>query len=268
MHVSCIIPTFDRPEMLLEALRSVGAQTHPVDEIIVVDNGTKSVIIPPEYAARIKLISLPPRSGVSYARNAGATAATGEILAFLDDDDLWNKNYIENILKAFAGDADCTVSRLDKMEDGTIGAYKNADGQLTIENLLMFNPGVTGSNIALKKTVFSSIGGFDENLPTSEDKSLVIELLRAGAHIRTLPENQVLQRMHKGVRLTDRKTLANGIQLFTKKYSPQMNWKTYFFNRRKFFRLSVEGGARTAYVGLIFFAVAFRLMRTFEGSTE
>lgn len=261
MRVSCIIPTLDRPDMLREALRTVFAQTHPVDEIIVVDNGTKAVVIPSEYAARVKVVSLPPRSGVSYARNTGATIAAYEILAFLDDDDLWNPNYIENVMKAFEEGADCVVSRLDKMEGEVVTPYKNADANLTIENLLMFNPGITGSNIALKKGIFFSVGGFDVSLPTSEDKSLMIELLRKGVRIRTLPLNQAIQRMHTGDRLTDPNTLATGIVLFTKKYRALMDWQTYFFNRRKFFRARVDSGQHFAYIGLIIFALLYRLTR-------
>lgn len=247
--------------MLRETLRSVYSQTHPVDEIIVVDNGTKAAVVPSEYASHVKVVPLPPRSGVSYARNAGAAIAVHEILAFLDDDDLWNPRYIELIMKAFADGADCVVSRLDQMKDGVVTSYKNADAQLTIENLLVFNPGITGSNIALKKSVLISLGGFDPNLPTSEDKSLMIELLRHGAHIRTLPDNQAIQRMHTGDRLTDPNTLATGIALFTKKYRALMNWQTYFFNRRKFFRLRVDDGTRFAYLGLLIFALLYRLAR-------
>src|SRR3989344_6104448 len=261
MRISCIIPTCDRPDMLQKALRSVFAQTHPVDEIIVVDNGTKAPVIPQEYSVYVNVIHLPSRSGVSKARNAGATIAAHEIIAFLDDDDLWSPHYVENIMRAFIEGADCVISRLDQMKDGMVSPYKNADGMLTIENILMFNIGITGSSIALKKSVFSSVGGFDQNSPTSEDKSLVIELLRAGVRIRTLPLNQAIQRMHRGDRLTEPNTLATGIVLFTKKYRALMNWQTYFFNRRKFFRLRVDGGTRFAYIGLLIFALFYRLAR-------
>ena len=261
MRISCIIPTLDRSEMLQETLRSVFTQTRAVDEIIVVDNGTQPPTISAEYAPRVKVIRLSSHSGVSKARNAGAAEATGEILAFLDDDDLWNPDYIKNVEKAFTEGADCVVSRLDSMEDGRIVPHKNADTLLTLENLLMFNPGITGSNIALKKAVFSSVGGFDEHLPTSEDKSLVIELLRSGARIATLPDNQAIRRVHAEARLTDPRTLATGVDRFTAKYRELMDWPTYFFNRRKSFRLRVDGGTLSAYPALILYALLYRLTK-------
>src|SRR3989338_7591145 len=157
MRISCIIPTLDRSEMLQETLRSVFTQTRAVDEIIVVDNGTQPPTISAEYAPRVKVIRLSSHSGVSKARNAGAAEATGEILAFLDDDDLWNPHYVENVMSAFEGGADCVISRLDQMKDGVITSYKNADGKLTIKNILMINIGITGSSIALKKNAFFSV---------------------------------------------------------------------------------------------------------------
>lgn len=85
---SVIIPAFNAAATLARAIESVRAQTWPVHEIIVVDDGSTDAT--PEVARRfgdaVRLIAQ-RNSGVSAARNAGAAAATGDWLAFLDADD-------------------------------------------------------------------------------------------------------------------------------------------------------------------------------------
>lgn len=259
MRISCIIPTCDRPDMLAQSLASVFSQTRLPDEVIVADNGRSPAPIPSEYIERVHMLSLPPRVGVSVARNMGAKAASGDILAFLDDDDLWSPDYLRQIGMAFENGVACTISRLDALRDGHIVAYKNAAGLLTLEDLFTFNPGVTGSNIAILKSTFLTVGGFDEHLTTGEDKSLIIELLTTGTAVMALPDNQTIHREHTGERLTDPASMAEGIRRFTEKYRERMSRKAFFFNRRKYFRARVEAGAKTAYVGLVTYALLYRM---------
>ena len=96
--VSTVIPTYNRPTFLREALASVLAQTYQDSETIVVDDGSTNAArdatrqIVEEYArARSHSIRylFQPRRGVSAARNRGVAASQGELLAFLDSDDVW-----------------------------------------------------------------------------------------------------------------------------------------------------------------------------------
>lgn len=252
--------------MLEQTLQSVLNQTKGPDEIIVVNNGNNDVSIPSKFDGYIKVIRLPPHSGVSKARNAGAKFATHEILAFLDDDDLWGREYLENVAKAFEKGADCVVSRLDRLIDGKILPHKNAAGLISIKNLLLFNPGITGSNITIKKNIFISLGGYDPKLPTSEDKSLVLELLllNTASKIATLPDNQAIQRQYSGERITNPQYLAIGINAFTKKYRHLMNKQTYFLNRWKYFKACAEAGDEIAFVGRILYALIYRAAKFFS----
>jgi glycosyltransferase involved in cell wall biosynthesis len=88
--VSVIIPTFNRSAMVREAVESVLSQTSDEFELIVVDDGstdgTGAALEP--YSASLSLVRQENR-GVSAARNRGAAVARGELLAFLDSDDLW-----------------------------------------------------------------------------------------------------------------------------------------------------------------------------------
>src|SRR5262249_43626334 len=90
-HVTVIIPTFNRGHIVTDAIDSVLAQTVPCLEIIVVDDGsrddTRERLVP--YMDRIVYI-YQHNQGVSAARNTGVDAAKGDLIAFLDSDDVWH----------------------------------------------------------------------------------------------------------------------------------------------------------------------------------
>ena len=92
--ISVIIPTHNRADILPRAIKSIQNQTRPVDEIIVVSDGstdnTEEVVKEfEEKDKRIRLIAYHPGHNGNYERNKGIEAATGDFIAFLDDDDEW-----------------------------------------------------------------------------------------------------------------------------------------------------------------------------------
>ncbi len=268
MRISCILPTYNREGLLTEALNSIRAQTRPPDEVLVIDNGTIPLNSSSDTFTNVRVIRIEAKAGASRARNAGVAASTGDTVAFLDDDDMWSSTYLANAEQALLKGADCVVSRLDALQGKTVTPYKNPAGLLTIHNLLTWNPGVTGSNIVLKKNLFLSIGGFDIRLPTGEDKSLLIEALLKNAQVQTLPDNQVLHRLHPGERLSDPRSLARGINAFTEKYKKLMRNTSYYFNKRKIYRARVDAGEWIAYCGLIVYAALYRGAQIIEKELE
>ncbi len=94
--VSVIIPTYNRADMLDEALRSVFAQTYKDFEVIVVDDGstdhTRSVV--DKYPHRVRYVHQ-ENQGHALAKNTGIAAADGGYIAFLDDDDTWLPRKLE-----------------------------------------------------------------------------------------------------------------------------------------------------------------------------
>ena len=89
-RVSVIIPTYNRADLVQQALASVKAQTYRDFEIVVVDDGGTDGTFEVLSADReIRVLRHAGRRGVSAARNTGIIAARGEWLAFLDSDDLW-----------------------------------------------------------------------------------------------------------------------------------------------------------------------------------
>ena len=102
MRISVIIPTYNRRETLSRALDSVYSQSHPADEVIVVDDGStdgSGELVKRRYP-QCRLLSQ-PNSGVSSARNLGLTAATADWIALLDSDDAWHPEKLEKQIKLF-----------------------------------------------------------------------------------------------------------------------------------------------------------------------
>lgn len=103
MRISCVIPTKNRPEMTCRAIASVAAQDTPVSEIIVVDDGstdhTAALV-----AARFPEVRLFKRSGLGpgLARNVGVGAACGEVVMFLDSDDVWLPGHVSSLVRTLA----------------------------------------------------------------------------------------------------------------------------------------------------------------------
>jgi glycosyltransferase involved in cell wall biosynthesis len=191
---SVVIPTHNREALLQRALRSVGRQTLGDYEVIVVDDASRD-------ATPMYLASLPPdqcRSfrneinlGVSGSRNRGASAARGECLVFLDDDDALRPDALERLRAAslahpesdFLWGARCVhqkdldgnyvTSRLDDWS--AVREPVSGSGLLTLTLDIATNTAFT-----IRRSVFAALGGFDEQLTVSEDRDLFIRLARGG----------------------------------------------------------------------------------------
>lgn len=89
--VSVIIPTYNRADLITQAIDSVLVQTAPAHEIIVADDGSTddTAAVVTAYGDRVRYLALPHRGQPATTRNAGIRAATGALLAFLDSDDLF-----------------------------------------------------------------------------------------------------------------------------------------------------------------------------------
>jgi glycosyltransferase involved in cell wall biosynthesis len=221
--VSVVIPTLgNRSEFLKEAINSVVSQSLQPLELIIVNNG-REVLSEVEYNSHgklpIRIVNTVQRAGASQARNFGATVAKGNLLAFLDDDDLWEVNYLEEMRReAVSTNSLCVISKLSKLEDGKVSELFNAGKYLTQRYFLIMNPGVTGSNILIDKKYFTSLGGYDCNLHTGEDGDLILKILDLGDSVAFCKETQAVMRVHTGERLTNHKSLAKGYKFLYLKY--------------------------------------------------
>src|SRR6266498_1264464 len=115
--ISIIIPAYNVAPYIGETLGSVFAQTFTDFEVIIVNDGSQDTeeferAIQP-YRERICYVKQENR-GASAARNAGLRAARGELIAFLDADDLWLPNYLDQQLR-FIREFDCDLACADAM---------------------------------------------------------------------------------------------------------------------------------------------------------
>ena len=237
VKVSVVIPTCNIREIYLkETLQCIFSQSFVPWEIIIVNNGKAELHSIEELSidGRVKIYNIVHYAGVAQVRNFGACLAEGDYVAFIDDDDLWEKKYLEKVAEIIKKEKpDCVITRLDQIREGKISSYKNADNGLTIDDILIRNPGITGSSVIVRREAFKEVGGYNPKMPTSEDKSLALEMLLRKYKVITAPNIQSIFRQYSGNRLTNAKSMAEGITSFLEKYRTIMNKKQRGVNLAK-----------------------------------
>ena len=93
--ISIILPTHSRPVLLAEALASIQSQTYPDWETVIVDDASTPPVVLDRPDPRIRVLRQTVSQGGAVSKNTGIHAATGEILAFLDDDDRYAPGYLD-----------------------------------------------------------------------------------------------------------------------------------------------------------------------------
>jgi len=113
--VSVLIPTFNRPRYLSEALASVFRQSYGNLQIIVVNDGGDDVssVIDSFDDPRLTFINRKQNRGKAFSLNEALAEATGKYIAYLDDDDLYYPNHIESLVRALEEQTDCRVAYSD-----------------------------------------------------------------------------------------------------------------------------------------------------------
>ena len=206
ISITAVVPTFDRPDLLVKAVASILRQSSPADEVIIVDNGTVPVpigLLP----SGVQLLRIAPRAGVSAARNAGASAARSDYVAFLDDDDRWDDRYLEEIRSAMDRhdeSADVILARKDREVDGLVAPYKEIISLTGLRDLLMVkNPGIGGQNVVVRREFFATIKGFRSALHGPEDRALLVDAIDHDAVIVLAPCAIAVKVIHPGEQITD-----------------------------------------------------------------
>lgn len=226
MRISVVVPTCDRPTLLGEALASVFGQSLKPAETLVVDDGILPLAPLPFGVCAMRTTG---RLGASSARNLGAEAATGDYLAFLDDDDWWAPSYLEEAAERLRAGADVVLTAFLKerrIEDTWVTVpEKTPPEALSPQDFFVRNPGLRGSNIVIRRSLFLAIGGFDPRLASHNDLDFGIRLFRhAGLVYRQNPSPLVHFRVHDGSRLSTAGSTANvsGARAFLLKHRDAM----------------------------------------------
>lgn len=185
--VSAIIPTWNRRELVQHAIRSVLAQTRPVDEIIVVDDGSTDgtgTALAAEFGDRIVYVRQ-ANAGVSAARNRGMAMARGRYFALLDSDDEWLPEKTARQVDWLDAHPDfgmvlCDVERIDaaRRPIDRLGRRTIIPEDGWVLHRVLANPALAPVSALFRRAVFEDIGGFDETLRTAEDLDFHLRIAR------------------------------------------------------------------------------------------
>ncbi|EFI34021.1 glycosyl transferase family 2 [Desulfonatronospira thiodismutans ASO3-1] len=212
ISITVIIPTADRNHTLDRAIRSVLNQTLKPDKIIVVDNGYQHAETHEDIKQQVHFIKTMPRLGPGKARNAGAAIAETEYISFLDDDDVWEKDYLKYSIEALKITcADAVVGQLKKADPhGQAKAYKMFPADPKKQRKVYFkSPGFGGQNLVISKKMFALVGGFDETMPASVDRDLAAKIIEHRGFIVPQPYSVAVLHNHESARVRDNIVLGN-----------------------------------------------------------
>jgi len=179
LKISVVIPTYNRASFLLNAIKSIQNQTYKVDEIIVVDDGSKDETKNLLQSLHVNYI-FQENKGVSSARNKGIKEAKNEWIAFLDSDDIWEKDKIQEHVNFHHNNPSFLASFTDERwikNDKEINLKKHQKKeQPTFLNSLR-SCKIGTSTFFAHKNIFETVGYFDESLQVCEDYDLWLRIL-------------------------------------------------------------------------------------------
>ncbi|HEV7893315.1 MAG TPA: glycosyltransferase family A protein [Pyrinomonadaceae bacterium] len=249
--LSVVIPTWNRAHVVCEAVESALIQREGRVEVLVVDDGSTdgtAELIARRFGPRVRLLRMTERAGVGAARNAGVRAAGGELIAFLDSDDVWLPGKLDAELRAFAQFPEASAVVSDSLSfnegvadsrsrfesSGLLAASKGSTRPMRECRWLWTNSenGVATCSITLRRGALARVGRapFAEDLASCEDWEFemrlyhlceVVVLPEVWAHVRRFDDGARVGRAAPGRRRTreqemgllrDRLTVVNRSQ--------------------------------------------------------
>ena len=197
--VSVVIPAFNSERFLKDAIDSVLNQSYTNKELIVVDDGSSdgTVDLVKSYGDSVRLICQ-ENSGPGAARNRGVDASSGTYIAFLDSDDFWLPGKLAAQVSFLEQRPDCALLYHDWID---VDSNSDEDRRLRSEihrqqpsevapldteacetgwlyNELLSDSIMTTISVMMRRTLFQSLGGFDDSLPQGQDYDMWLRASR------------------------------------------------------------------------------------------
>jgi glycosyltransferase involved in cell wall biosynthesis len=180
--ISVVIPAFNSERFIVASIRSVINQDYGNVEIICVDDGSVDGT-EREVTANFPSVHYLRQSnrGPAAARNLGIAKSTGEYVAFLDSDDIWLPEKLSLQMECIARDPTIKILHtnvklnINGVLTDSIYPTNHQEGRI-FDNLLLQNGSVVCSTLLVKRECLQRVGGFDEELRTSEDVHLFLRL--------------------------------------------------------------------------------------------
>lgn len=195
LAVSVIIPFFNAENYLGAAIESVLHQTLPPFEVLVVDDGSidGSAAVAASFGHAVNYVAQ-PHGGTALARNHGIALARGELITFLDADDLWAPEKLALQLRALQEEPELALVF------GQIQEFFSPDIDEATRHTTRINPepksGYHVDTLLLRRHVFDCVGVFDPALKQAEFVDWYLRAHEAGMQERVLPEVLAFRRVH------------------------------------------------------------------------
>lgn len=212
---SVVIPAFNAAGTIRDQLDALVPQM-PEDgwELVVADNGSTdaTVEVVRAYADRVPTLTVADasdRRGASHTRNVGAAHARGDVLVFVDADDVVAPGWFA-ALSARIDDAGLVGGNIDldrlAAPDGVVTEPSWQD----LPRLLELLPWAITANLAVHRSAFEDVGGFDTSFPRGEDVAFSWRVQLAGHRIAFAPDAVVWYRTRTDLRSLWRQQVGNG----------------------------------------------------------
>ncbi|WP_424002628.1 glycosyltransferase family 2 protein [Haloarcula salina] len=230
--VSVVVTTYERPELCKRALRSVAAQTYEPDEIVVVEDASESGI---EDWLEAELpdatyVRHDTNRGLAATRNTGLSVASGDYVAYLDDDDEWLPARLKRQIATLEGLSDeerrdvgavnCGVERRNPAGETLSIALPDNEGDLAV-SIRDLGASTYPSTFLFRRAALETVGGFDESLPSSIDHDIWMELAVAGFEVRRVMEPLVITYISPREQMTgDTAERISGVRQYLEKWLP------------------------------------------------
>jgi len=241
--VSVVIPTYNRPKKVERALSSVRNQSYSRIEAIVVDDYSSQPVqdvlapVTSDWELSIKIIRHTENKGGSAARNTGIDAATGEYIAFLDDDDEWKETKIERQIEVFGDSTEDTglvytgVEQRD--QNGRINSVSKAQISGSVQRDILYDDFIgTFSSVMIQREVTEQVGTLDERFPSWQDWEFYIRIGQS-YNVQAIQDPLVI-RHNEGEQISgnfeQKKNLT--LPLLIKKYRPLVDEYGWKFKRK------------------------------------
>lgn len=232
-RVSAILTTYNRPELAARALDSILGQTKPPHEIIVVDDAGSADLLQQLKSLgqeQIRYIRHDNNRGLAAARNSGISAATGDFVAFLDDDDEWLPRRLERQYERYSKLSGTEKKHLACLQ---VGCVFFSQSGTEVGQSMPQNHGSLAESIRIKGAVTPSssflflrhaieaVGGFDETLVSGIDHDIWMSLAVAGYSNEAICEPLVkIYRDHRETMMTDVSKRIDGLDQYVAKWAP------------------------------------------------
>ena len=219
--VSIIVPHHDRPALMTATIETLAEQTQGKFEVVLVDDGSESAEAK-EALASLEVRSWPftlrvVRQANAYlgaARNAGVRAASGELLIFIDDDDLADTSYVETMVGAIeatgAGAVTCALGMFnadDQEGESEAEIWAFLGGNLAVA---VTGNHLGGAGMIVRRSAWDAVGGFHERRGIGlEDYDFLVRLVMAGHEVIAIPEAPYRCRLSPGSMRSTMDTLGS-----------------------------------------------------------